>query len=118
MAHLKKAKLVRIERLIENSRIPTTESKLPAGHDLYSIKTLTIPAHSRSLIKTGLAIAIPNGTYGRLAPRSGLATKGISVEAGVIDADYRGELKVLLVNHGASDYEIQTGDRIAQLIVE
>ena len=51
-------------------------------------------------------------------PRSGLATKVISVDAGVIDVDYRGELKVLLVNHGASDYEIKTGDRIAQLIVE
>ena len=51
-------------------------------------------------------------------PRSGLATKVISVDAGVIDVDYRGELKVLLVNHGASDSEIKTGDRIAQLIVE
>ena len=114
----KKENLVRIQRLIEDARIPTRGSKLAARHNLYSIENLTIPAHSRSLIKTGLAIAVPNGTYGRIAPKSGLATKGILVDAGVIDADYRGELKVLLVNHSASDYGIMTGDRIAQLIVE
>ena len=68
LPHPKKEDLVRIQRLIEDARIPTRGSKLAAGHDLYSIKTLTIPAHSRSLIKTGLAIAVPNGTYGRIAP--------------------------------------------------
>ena len=114
----KKRNHVRIQRLIEDARILARGSKLPAGHDLYSIQTLTIPAHNGSLIKTGLAIAVPNGTYGRIAPQSGLATKGISVDAGVIDADHRGELKVLLVNHGTSDYEIKTGDHLAQLIVE
>ena len=118
LPHPKKENLFRIQRLIEDARILTRGSKLAAGHDLYSIETVTIPAHSRSLIKTGLAIAVPNGTYGRIAPRSGLATKGISVDAEVIDADYRGELKILLVNHGASDYEIKTGDRIAQLVME
>ena len=114
----KKENLVRIQRLTEGAPIPTRGWKLAAGHDLYSIETLKIPAHSRSLIKTRLAIAVPNSTYGRIAPRSGLATKGISVDAGVIDADYRDELKVLLVNHSASDYKIKTGDCIAQLIVE
>ena len=118
LPHPKKDNLVRIQMLIQDACIPTRGSKLAAGHDLYSIATLTIPAHSRSLIKTGLAIAVSNGTYGHIAPSSGLATKGISVDAGVIDTDYRGELKVLLVNHSASDYEIQTGDRTAQLIVE
>jgi len=51
-------------------------------------------------VKIGLAVAVPEGTYGRIAPRSGLATKSITVDEGVIDADYRGEVKVLLVNHG------------------
>ena len=97
---------------LEDACIPPRGSKLAAGHDLYSITTLTIPAHSRSLDKTALTIAVPNGTYGQIVTRSGLATKGISVDAGVIDADYRGELKVLLVNHGSSDYEVKTGDRI------
>ena len=120
LPHPKKGNLVRNQCLIEDTRIPTRGSKLAAGYALYSIETLTIPAHSRPLIKRGLAIAVPNSTYGHIAPRSGLATKGISVDAGVIDADYRGELKVLLVNHHAtsSDYEIKIGDRNAQLIVE
>ena len=63
-------------------------------------------------------MAVPEGTYGRIAPRSCLATKGISVDAGVIDADYRGEVKVLLVNHNSTEYEVRKGDRIARLIVE
>jgi len=69
-------------------------------------------------VKISLAVAVPEGTYGRIAPRSGLATKGITVDAGVIDADYRGEVKVLLVNHGKLDYEVKIGERIAQLVVE
>ena len=73
----KRENLVQIQRLIEDARILTRGSKLAAGLDLYSIETLTIPAHSRFLIKTGLAIAVPNGTYGRIALRSGLATNGI-----------------------------------------
>ena len=75
LPHPKKENLVGIQELIEDARIPTRGSKLAAGHDLYSIETLTIPAHSRSLIKTGMAITEPNGTYARIAPRSGLATK-------------------------------------------
>ena len=107
LPHPNKENLVRIQRLIEDARISTRESKLAAGHDLYSIENLTIPAHSRSLIKTGVAITVPNGTYGRIAPRSGLAIKEILVVAGVIDADYRGELKVLHVNHGNSDLRLR-----------
>ena len=69
-------------------------------------------------MKIGLAVAVPKGTYGRIAPRSCLATKGITVDAGVIDADYREEVKVLLVNHGKLDYEVKMGERIAQLVVK
>lgn len=66
-----------------------------------------------------MAIVCPEGTYGRIAPRSGLAVKsGISTGAGVIDADYRGEVKVLLFNHSDADFNIEKGDRIAQLILE
>ena len=118
MPYPKKENLFRIQRLIEDAHIPTRESKLAAGHDLYSIKTLTIPPDSRTLIQTGLAIAVSDCTYNHIAPRRGLVTKGISVDAGAIDEDYRGELKVLVVNHGTSDYEILTGNSIAQLIVE
>jgi len=115
---LEKEMRIRIQRLDEKARIPTKGSKLAAGHDLYSIEDILIPANSRVLVKIGLAVAVPEGTYGRIAPRSGLATKGITVDAGVIDADYRGEVKVLLVNHGKLDYEVKMGERIAQLVVE
>jgi len=117
LPQLRKKDLISIQRLSEDVRIPTQGSKLTAGHDLYSIEVLSIPANNRALVRTGLGIAVPEGTYGRLASRSGLAIKSITVDAGVIDADYRGELKVLLVNHSEIDYKVQKGDRIAQLIV-
>ena len=78
-----------------------------------------VPARGKACIQTGIAMAIPEGNYGRIAPRSGLAAKHfIDVGAGVIDADYRGEVKVLLFNHGEDDFVIQPADRIAQLIIE
>lgn len=71
------------------------------------------------LVDTDISIAVPEGTYGRVAPRSGLAVKhGIDTGAGVIDADYRGPVKVLLFNLSETDFEVQVGDRIAQIIVE
>lgn len=73
----------------------------------------------RTLVKTGIAMALPRGTYGRVAPRSGLAFKhGIDVMAGVIDSDYRGEVGVILVNLGEDTFVIKHGDRIAQLVIE
>ena len=70
-------------------------------------------------METGIAIGLPKGTYGRLAARSGMASKrGIVVGGGVIDADYTGEVRVILRNHGITDYEFKAGDRIAQLIVK
>jgi len=109
---------IRVQRLSEDARILTQGSKLAAGHNLYSSEDINIRANNRVLVKIGLAIAVPEGTYGRTASRSSLATKGISVDVGVIDADYRGEVKVLLVNHNSMDYEVRKGNRIAQLIVE
>jgi len=79
---------------------------------------LSIPANNRVLVTTGLAIAVPEGTHGRITLRSGQATKLIILHAGVIDADYRGGLKVLLINDSKMDYEVQQGDRIAQMMIE
>jgi len=107
-----------IQRLDEKAPIPTKRSKLAAGHDLYRIEDILIPASSRGLVKISLAVAVLEGTYDRLAPRSGLATKGITVDAGVIDANYRRKVKVLLVNHGKLDYEVKIRERIAQLVLE
>ena len=81
-------------------KVPTKGSALAAGYDLYSAEAATIPAHGQGLVSTDISIIVPIGTYGRVAPRSGLAVKhGISTGAGVIDADYRGEVKVVLFNH-------------------
>ena len=78
-----------------------------------------IPQGERRVISTGIAIATPAGTYARIAPRSGLAAKhSIDIGAGVIDQDYRGEVKVLLVNNSKHPYPVKPGDRIAQLILE
>ncbi|KAF8648449.1 hypothetical protein AX16_006276 [Volvariella volvacea WC 439] len=78
-----------------------------------------LPSHSLSLINTHIAIAIPIGHYGRVAPRSGLAFKsGVTAFGETIDADYRGELKVLLRNDSNQKFKVQVGDRIAQLIIE
>jgi dUTP pyrophosphatase len=74
---------------------------------------------SRELISTGIAVQIPPGSYGRIAPRSGLAYKHfIDVGAGVVDSDYRGEVKVLLFNFNDRAFRVSYGDRIAQLIIE
>ena len=78
-----------------------------------------VRAGGQTLVKTGIAIGLPEGTYGRLAARSGIASRmGIAVGGGVIDADYTGEIKVILRNHGKADCLYKAGDRIAQLIVE
>jgi len=109
---------IQIQRLDEKAQILMKGAKLAAGHNLYSIEDILIPANSGVLVKIGLPVAVPEGTCGRIAPRTGLATKGITVDAGVIDEDYRGKVKVRLVNHGKLDYEVKIGERIAQLVVE
>ncbi|ODQ55302.1 dUTP diphosphatase [Saitoella complicata NRRL Y-17804] len=108
-----------IQKLGPGARAPTRGSALAAGYDLYASGPVTIAAKGKGLVPTSLAIAVPPGTYGRIAPRSGLAAKNfIDVGAGVIDADYRGEVKVLLFNFGDVDFEIKEGDRVAQLVLE
>jgi dUTP pyrophosphatase len=86
---------------------------------MYSIETVSIAPKQRLLVRTGLAVAIPEGFYGRLAPRSGLATKqGLDVLAGVIDSDYRGEVCCLLYNTGDETVDLPEESKICQLIVE
>lgn len=108
-----------VQFLNKNAKAPTKGSQLAAGYDLYSVEDTIIKAGERALVSTGLSLAIPEGSYGRVAPRSGLAVKhGIDCGAGVVDADYRGELFVLLFNLSKEDYQVKVGDRIAQLILE
>merc|ERR1712000_240453 len=108
-----------IKKLSDKARLPTRGSAFAAGYDIYAAKETTIPARGKVLVDTDISIAVPAGTYGRIAPRSGLASKNfIDTGAGVIDADYRGQVKVLLFNHAETDYEVKEGDRVAQLVLE
>jgi dUTP pyrophosphatase len=109
-----------VELLTEAARAPTRGSERAAGYDLYSAVDVKIPKGGKALVSTGIAIAVPPGHYGRIAPRSGLAVKKfIDVGAGVVDEDYRGNVGVLLFNFDREeDYEVKVGDRIAQLVLE
>jgi len=90
-----------------------------ASHDNYALTDGMVPAKGQTMVETGVAIGLPEGAYGRLAARSGMASKmGIAVGGGIIDADYTGEVKVILRNHGEADCIFKAGDRIAQVIVE
>lgn len=95
-------------------------NKSDAGADLVAAESVTIPPLSRATVGIGVSIEIPEGYYGRIAPRSGLAHRhGIDVLAGVVDSGYRGEIKVVL--HNTDDNEsfyIRQGDKIAQIIIE
>jgi len=108
-----------VKKLVENAVIPQRGSEDAAGYDISSVEDTVIPSHGRAVVSTGISISVPDGTYGRIAPRSGIAYKhGIDVLAGVIDKDFRGEVKVILYNTSDSDFVIHPGDRVAQLILE
>ena len=99
---------------MENAQLPKKGSPHSAGYDLHASEDITVPSKGKALVSTGIAMAIPEGYYGRVAPRSGLACKNfIDVGAGVVDSDYRGEVKVLLFNFSEENFEVKEGDRIA-----
>jgi dUTP pyrophosphatase len=103
----------------QGTLLPEYSSHGAAGADLYANEALTLPAGERAAVATGLRIEIPPGHAGLVWPRSGLAVRhGIDTLAGVIDSDYRGEVRVVLVNHGREPFRIEPGDRIAQLVVQ
>ena len=111
--------ILKVQKLNNNAALPKRSTDGAAGYDLCASQDCTIPAGGKGLVKTGLSISFPTGLYARIAPRSGLALKKfIDVGAGVVDGDYRGEVGVVLFNHGDQDFEVKMGDRIAQLILE
>ena len=111
--------VLKFRRLDERAILPTRGSASSAGLDLYSIEDISIAPRQRILARTGIAVAVPVGFYGRVAPRSGLAVKnGLDVLAGVIDSDYRGEVCCALLNTGDETIELAAGSRLCQLIVE
>lgn len=109
-----------VKRLVPNAVLPARGTPGAAGYDLYSTDGFIIMPGHRVVVTTGVAVELPSGTYGRIAPRSGLAVKhGIDVLAGVVDPDYTGEIKVVLVNTDLRRaFMIRPGYRIAQLILE
>lgn len=108
-----------VKKLDADAKIPSRATEGSAGYDISSAEDVTIAAKSRAGVSTGISIRVPKNTYGRIAPRSGLAVKhGIDVLAGVVDFDYTGEVKVILYNTSDEDYFVKKGDRIAQLILE
>jgi dUTP pyrophosphatase len=113
---------VEVKRLRADAILPRYMTEGAAGLDLAAAldAPVTLAPGERALVPTGLALAIPPGFEGQVRPRSGLAVKhGITClnSPGTIDADYRGEVKVLLVNHGREPFVIQSGERIAQLVI-
>jgi deoxyuridine 5'-triphosphate nucleotidohydrolase len=107
------------KRLDPRATLPTRGSATSAVLDIYSIEDITIEPKQRVLARTGLAVAVPLGFYGRVAPRSGLAVKnGLDVLAGVIDSDYRGEVCCALLNTGDEAVTLPQASRLCQLIIE
>ena len=104
----------------EGLPLPAYETAGSAGLDLRATADLILKPGERSLVPTGIAIALPPGYEAQIRPRSGLAVKhGVTVvnSPGTIDSDYRGEVKVPLINHGHQDFIITRGDRIAQMVI-
>ena len=110
---------IKVLKLSDRARIPEYQHENDAGLDVCSVYDYVIFAGDRKLIPTGLAFELPDYCQIEVRPRSGLALKhGITVlnSPGTIDSNYRGELSVILINHGAEKFEIKSGDRIAQIV--
>lgn len=109
---------LKIKILSKYATAPTYATEGAAGMDLYAAEDVVVPAKGQTLVDTGIAVAIMPGWCGQIWPRSGLDVKvGITRGAGLIDDDYRGPLKVLLINRSDIDYPISIGDRIAQMAI-
>jgi dUTP pyrophosphatase len=112
--------ILRYRRLTPHAREPVRAHDGDAGFDLHAAEAARIAPGGRGSVGTGLALAVPEGHAGLVVPRSGLAARhGISLvnAPGLIDAGYRGELRVLLANGDAEPFEVEPGDRIAQLVI-
>ena len=111
---------IKFVRLREGAHIPQKAHEDDAGFDLYASEDFLLPAHGFGCVPTALSIELPEGYEAQVRPRSGLAAKyGVTVlnAPGTIDAGYRGEVKVILINHGEADFPISAGMRIAQMVV-
>jgi len=105
-------------RVLKGSQELKRNNPTDAGLDIKSAETVLLKARSKEIISTGVRLKLPDGTVGIVKSRSGLSAKNsIEVGAGVIDEEYIGEIKVILYNHSNIDFQVNTGDRIAQLVI-
>ena len=112
--------ILKVKKISPEAKIPTYQTKEASGLDLYADKNISIESKSYCAVGTGICIEIPSGYEGQVRPRSGLALKyglGLLNAPGTIDADYRGEIRVVLFNFGENKVEIKKGSRIAQLVI-
>jgi dUTP pyrophosphatase len=110
---------VKVKLLRPDARAPSYGRPGDAGLDIYACEDTILPPNMQTMVPTGVALAIPEGTVGLVWDRSGMAAKsGIKTMAGVLDSTYRGELKIVLINLRSTPYEVKKGDRIAQLLVQ
>ena len=110
---------LKFKRLTDTATVPRRESAAAAGFDLFADEATTLIPGQRKTVSTGIAMQLPDMNFGSIRPRSGMAVlNGIDTMAGVIDADYTGEIKVVLINHGDDYFHIHPGMRIAQLIIQ
>ncbi|HSQ89448.1 dUTP diphosphatase [Romboutsia sp.] len=112
---------LKIKKMHEDAIIPNFAHKGDAGMDLYSIEEVIIPSTQSRLIKTGISIALPKNTEAQIRPRSGLALKhSVTVlnTPGTIDEGYRGEIGVILINHGKEEFIVTKNMKIAQMVVK
>ena len=108
-----------VKLLSPEAKLPTRGSDDAAGYDLYSCKKTILEPGTRKLVNTGISIATPSTRmYARIAPRSGISAQGLDIGAGVVDSDYRGPIKALLINNSNMPFQVNVGDRMAQLILE
>lgn len=108
-----------IKKLVPEAKLPTFAHDTDAGMDLYALEKVVLPAGERALVKTGIAVAIPAGYVGLFWDKSGLSNKyGLKVIGGVIDAGYRGELLVGLLNTSAEDFQFESGQKVAQMLIQ
>ena len=111
--------ILQVKRLTETAKLPVRGSIHAAGLDLFADASVSIMPYKNNLIPTGISVLIPDGYYGRVAPRSGVSVKtGLIVNAGVIDSDYRGEIKIVFQNPTEKYVDIKAGEKVAQLIIE
>lgn len=110
---------IAVKRLLPEAILPTYGRPGDAGLDIYACEPMEFPPGKRAVVKTGIALAVPEGFVGLVWDRSGMAVKnGMHCLAGVIDCTYRGELGIVLINLSETYYTVKRGDRIAQLLIQ